>query len=426
MLRKPVSAFFCSLLFPALIAALSLDLHHENTYYGRSDKFDTTLHRDNFYEALNFTVQNPGSSGLSFSSDMGIVNNKPGGMPKQYEIRSTSLDWSNSALGLGCSVGRQFVHSFAREAGYLDGVSAEYDAGKRFAVSAFAGMDAPPRYTDSILNPGLFKADPKALTAGVFGTVRFMKATEFGIGASADRQVGDDRPIRAAASLSSKVARNVDIRGNVRYEVTDKALEVYNLAGRYFPSDKIMIGAHVGGQGKVIDSVNYYERMVLNRYNEAGLSLGYSPARSISFLGGYSVRLFSNDSLDNLADAAVIYKGASLRFSLESGAHGSGVELTPGYVFTMATNATIGASVQFNRYSYLMDLPGEWHNAYTAVAFMRWYAPWFAPAVTLVVEPQVEYLVNDYYTRDVRVLFITRLNLHKFWQSGQPQQAGNK
>lgn len=412
----------CSLFSPSSVSALSLDLHHGNVYYARSDKFDTLSHRDNFYEDLGFSLQNPGSSSLSFSSDIGIVNNKISGMPSQYEIRSSTLDYSSEKLGLGASVGRQFVNNFTRDAGYLDGLSVGYDLGKLLSLSGFAGMTIPSLYTDSIINPGIIHLDSKALTAGFFGNVRIMQHTEFGIGASADEQIGNDRLVRAAASLSSKLAKNIDLRGNIRYELTDHALEIYNLSGRFFPSDMVMIGAHVAGQAKIIDSVNYYERMIFNTYNEAGLSFGFYPAKNVSVIGNYGIRIFHNDSLDNLADLYLLFKGLSLRASLGSGAHGTNYEVMPGYTFSWAQIASVGLTFQVNHYKYIFEQPFVWRDAYTVVGFMRWFVPWFTPAINLVVEPQVEYMVNDYYKQDVRVLFISHLNFHRFWRSGPGAQ----
>ena len=91
------------LAFSSTVVALSLDLYHGNIYYARDDRVDTissaTARRNNFYEDIGVSLQNPGSTGLSFSSDVSMTNDKLTHMAKQYEVRSTSLDWENEAWG---------------------------------------------------------------------------------------------------------------------------------------------------------------------------------------------------------------------------------------------------------------------------------------------------------------------------------------
>jgi hypothetical protein len=391
--------------------AVSLDLYEGNTYYGRSDKFDTTGTLDNFYEDVNLSVRNPGATGLSFSSDLSATNDKTTGMPKQYELRSTSLDWSHEASGLGLSLGRQFVNNFALDAGYLDGLSAGYDAGKFLSLSAFAGTAAPSRYSDSILS-----LDPRRVQAGFYGVGRILRGTEVGLGASADKQEGDDRQYRLAASVRSDIGHFVDIRGNGRFDVTSKVLDQYFLEARLVKWDRVLLALHAAGQAEQIDSVNYYERLILNKYNEAGFMLGFFGAPDISLLGAYSLRDFG-EGVDHLASCNILAKGASLRLNANTGVHGTTYEIIPGYDFTYAQVFDIGASFQVDRYKTL--LVTDWRSAYTALAFCRWFVPWFTPTVSLVLEPQVEYLVNDYYKKDFRVMFVSRFNFHGFWQSGQ-------
>jgi hypothetical protein len=392
--------------------AVSLNVYEGNTFYGRSDKFDTTALRDNFYEDVGLAVRDPGAAALSFSSDLSATNDKTSGMPRQYELRSTSLDWTHEPLGLSLSLGRQFVNTFALDAGYLDGLSFGYDAGKVLSLYAFGGTASPSRYSDSIVS-----LDPKRVQAGFYGIARVLRGTEVGVGVSADKQGEDDRHYRAAASLRSDIGHVVGVRGHVRFDVTSKTLDEYYIEAGLVRWEMLHLSVHAAGRASQIDSVNYYERLVLDKYNEGGMVIGLGFLRDVSFLGAYSLRAFGV-GIDHLASCNILAKGASLRLDVNTGVHGTTYEITPGYTFAYAQIFDIGAAFQFDRYKTL--LVSDWRNAYTTLAFGRWFVPWFTPAVSLVLEPQVEYLVNDYYRSDVRVMFLSRFNFHGFWQTGQP------
>jgi hypothetical protein len=340
-------------------------------------------------------------------------------MPKQYELRSTSLDWNHEASGIGLSLGRQFISSFAIDAGYLDGLSMAYDVGKLLSLTAFAGTAAPSRYSDSILS-----LDPRRVQAGFYGLARILRGTEVGLGVSADKQDDDQRQYRVAASVRSEIGNIVDLRGNLRFDITSGGMDQYFLQARLLRWDRVQVALHVAGQAEQIDSVNYYERLILNKYDEVGLMVGFCGAMDVSFLGAYSARVFG-EGVDNMASCKILAKGASLRLTANSGVHGTTFEIVPGYTFTYAQVFDVGAAFQFDCYETV--LVPDWRNAYTTLAFGRWFVPWFTPVVSLVLEPQVEYLVNDYYKNDFRVMFLSRFNFHGFWQSGQAAaQAGAK
>jgi hypothetical protein len=418
--RSAILGVAVSLLLASEPRALSLDLYHGNIYYARDDRVDTltsaSARRNNFYEDIGLTLRNPGATGLSFSSDVSLTNDKLTRLAKQYEIRSTSLDWVHDSLGLGLSLGRQFVNTFARNAGYMDGLSFVYDAGKLFALSVFAGTANPSRFSDTVLS-----LDPKALEAGVYGNVRIVKGTMLGLGIAADKQDGDGRQLRAAASVNSGIARVLDVRGHARFEITHLNLDEYFVSARVVRWDMIRFGIHAAGQAKQIDSVNYYERLFLDRYNEGGVDLGFFPLKDLSLVGRLSLRTFGAGS-DYLADCRIYFKGLSLLVTANSGVHGTMYQITPGYTLSYAQLFNIGAAFQYDQYS--TELRPEWRYAYTTYAFMRWFVPWFTPGISLVLEPQVEYLVNDYYKKDVRVMFMSRFNFHGFWQSGQNAASG--
>ena len=410
------------LAFSSTVVALSLDLYHGNIYYARDDRVDTissaSARRNNFYEDIGFSLQNPGSTGLSFSTDVSMTSDKLTHMARQYEVRSTSLDWENEAWGLGASLGRQFVNNFTRDAGYLDGLSLNWDMGKVVALSAFAGTALPSRYSDSIVN-----VNANAVAAGFYGTVRVVRGTEIGVGVAADKQDENGRPYRVAASVKSHLGHVVDIRGHARYEITQKSLDEYFLQARLVGWDFLQLGVHAAGQAKRIDSTDYYERMFLDKYNEGGLLFGLYPAKRVSLYGTYTLRAFGS-GIDHLANCNIAVKGASLLLGMNTGVHGTMYRIMPGYTFAYAQLFELGAAFEFNRYT--TQLVPNWRNAYTALAFMRWFVPWLTPGVSLVLEPQIEYLVNDYYKKDVRVMFLSNFNFHGFWRSGQEAAVGAK
>ncbi|HUI93855.1 MAG TPA: hypothetical protein VLX68_16550 [Chitinivibrionales bacterium] len=411
-----------SLLGATGVFALSLDLYHGNIYYARDDRVDTvssaTARRNNFYEDVGLTLRNPGATGMSFSSDVCMTNDKASGFAKQYEIRSTSLDWNNDATGLGMSLGRQFVNTFARDAGYVDGLSFSYDAGKLFSLSAFAGTANPSRYSDSILS-----LDPKAATAGFYGNLRIVKGTMLGLGVAADKQdSAAGRLYRFAASGSSDIAHTVEVRGHARFEATTKTLDDYYLSARLIRWDMVQFGLHAAGRASQIDSVEYYERIFLNRYNEGGFFIGLYLMKNLSLYGTYSLRNFG-EGADHLADCRILFEGLSVVLNANTGVHGTMYEITPGYTFSYAQLFDLGAAFQYDQYK--TELWPDWRKAYTAEVFMRWFVPWLTPLVSLVLEPEVQYLSNDYYKKDFRVLFMSRFNFHGFWQSGQKQVAEN-
>ena len=410
------------LAFSSTVVALSLDLYHGNIYYARDDRVDTissaTARRNNFYEDIGVSLQNPGSTGLSFSSDVSMTNDKLTHMAKQYEVRSTSLDWENEAWGLGASLGRQFVNTFTRDAGYLDGLSLNWDIAKVVALSAFAGTALPSRYSDSLVN-----VNPKAVAAGFYGTVRIVRGTELGVGLAADKQDENGRPYRVAASIKSDIGHMADIRGHARYEITQKSLDEYFLQARFIKGDFLQLGVHAAGQAKRIDSTDYYERIFLDKYNEGGLLVGLYPAKGVSLCGTYSLRSFGA-GMDHLANCNISAKGASLLLCMNTGVHGTMYRIMPGYTLAYAQLLELGGAFEFNRYN--TQLAPDWRNAYTALVFMRWFVPWLTPGISLVLEPQVEYLVNDYYKKDIRVMFLSNFNFHGFWQSEQYEAAGAK
>jgi hypothetical protein len=409
------------LAFSSTVVALSLDLYHGNIYYARDDRVDTissaTARRNNFYEDIGVTLRNPGSTGLSLSSDVSMTNDKLTHMARQYEIRSTSLDWKNEEWGTGASLGRQFVNNFARDAGYLDGLSLNWNIGKIVALSAFAGTGLPSLYSDSIVN-----VNPKAVEAGFYGTVRVVSGTELGVGVAADKEDETGRPYRVAASVKSDIGHVVDVRGHARFEITQKSLDEYFLQARLVKWDFLQLGVHAAGQAKRIDSTDYYERLFLDKYNEGGLLVGLCPAKGVSLYGTYTLRAFGA-GIDHLANCNIAAKGASLLLGMNTGVHGTMYRIMPGYTFAYAQLFELGGAFEFNRYT--TPLVPDWRNAYTALAFMRWFVPWLTPGVSLVLEPQVEYLVNDYYKKDIRVMFLSNFNFHGFWQSGQ-ESAGKE
>jgi hypothetical protein len=409
------------LAFSSTALALSLDLYHGNIYYARDDRVDTvsnaTARRNNFYEDIGVTLKNPGSTGLSFSSDVSMTNDKLTHMARQYEIRSTSLDWEKEEWGIGASLGRQFVSNFARDAGYLDGLSLNWDIAKIVALSAFAGTALPSRYSDSLLT-----MNPAAVAAGFYGTVRIVKGTELGVGVAADKQDDNGRPYRVAASVKSDLGHVVNIRGHARFEITQRSLDEYFLQARLVTWDFLQFGVHAAGQAKRIDSTDYYVRLFLDKYNEGGLLVGLYPAKGISLYGTYTLRAFGA-GIDHLANCNIVARGASLLLGMNTGVHGTMYRIMPGYTFAYAQLFELGGAFEINRYT--TPLVPDWRNAYTALAFMRWFVPWLTPGVSLVLEPQVEYLVNDYYKKDVRLMFLSNFNFHGFWRSGQ-EPAGKE
>jgi hypothetical protein len=423
--RKTVHALHLALglclTFFSSARALSLDLYHGNIYYDRDDRVDTlaseTARRNNFYEDIGLSLQNLGSTGLSFSSDVSMTTDKLTHMARQYDIRSTSLDWENRAAGLGASLGRQFVNNFARDAGYLDGLSLAWDKG-HLALSAFVGTAMPSPYSDSIVKITALKA----VEAGFFGAMRVAAGTEIGLGASADIQDESTRPYRLAASLKSDLGHTVAVRGHARYEISRQSLDEYFLQARFIPLDIVRLSLHAAGRAQRVDSVDYYERIFLDKYNEGGMAVGLYPAQGISLDGAYSLREFGAGA-DHLASCNIAAKGAALLLGANAGVHGTMYRIMPAYTFTCAQLFELGASFEFNRYS--TQLAPDWRNAITALAFMRWFVPWLTPGVSLVLEPQVEYLSNDYFKKDVRVMFLSIFNFHVFRQSG-PEATGRE
>jgi len=395
------------------VIATTLELFNQNIYYGRDDRVDTitsaTARRNNFYNNIGLDINNIGLTGLSFFSDVNITNDKFTGFAKKVEIRSTNLQWENTNAGLNISVGRNYVYNFSKDATYLDGINLNYDAGKIVSVSAFSGTNVPSRYSDSILSLKITD-----LETGFYSNFRIIRGTTLGFGITGNKQIKDSRFYTVGASLLSDIANIVLISANTRFEITNKNLDKYFINADFIKFTNINLALHLAGEAMQIDSINYYQRMILEKYNEIGLSGGLYPLKDLSLLGSYSLRAFSQ-GLDHLTDFRIFYKGISLLLKANTGVHGTTYQIMPAYEYNYAQIFTLGGGFNYNRYN--TELNPLWRDATCAYVFMRFFIPWFAPSINLIVEPQFEYLTNEYYKKDVRVMFMSRLNFSGFKSS---------
>lgn len=397
------------LLLTRTAVSLTMDLSYDNTWYARGDRPDS-LTRNAFYNDVRLGFSNPGASGLSLYSDIGFTNDRIPGIPNRFDVRNLLLSWDDIVKGLDLDLGRQLTHSFAREVNYLDGFSFRFNGTRRFSFSGFGGLETPSRYDDVFMSRG-----PQALEAGLTANFRLGTGTILGAGLATDADAHDSRQMHIAGNFSTRIGRNLNVRGHIHYETAHDSLESFALCARYSIREGLMAGARFSGEGRVVDSVNYYERLYLKKYRETSFFFSLFPFKDLSIDADYALRFFEEGS-DHFAGCNVAFRGASLRAAFGGGIHGPSIDFVPGYTFTYRRLLAAGTVARISRFQTTDR--DAWLKVFTLSIFSRWFVPAFTPTFDLSIEPEVEYLASDYFKHDFRILLTSRLNLHWFRQSG--------
>ncbi len=388
---------------------LSLDISHENASQLINDRLDTAADDRRFYENFSIDLSNPGTTDLSCVADLNVTNFYAPASGSRLDIGSLYLDWQKLLGNVGLTAGRQFLSEFTATPSYFDGVVLHYN-GTLLSTRAYGGMRIPSRFVST---PVEFNG--KAAEAGFWADLRPHRTTVVGIGAHEEQDENGNRELRLAASLKSHVNRYADISSVFRYETSHKSLEYYSVRLRSSPLKMLSLELYGLGQSWALDSLNFYRRMFLTRFNEAGGRAGLHLSNDAFLYLDYAKRFFAKGN-DNDLDATVWFKGASLRFGSVEGVSGKSRRLVPAYTLRLHEVAEISASASF--WHYEADSTGSIMRdaaAYTLEG--RWFVPLRRTGLNLVVEPRLEYLTNTYYSRDIRLWLFTRLSFSAFWKS---------
>jgi hypothetical protein len=396
-------------------AALSLDISHENTTQLLNDRLDSAAEDLRFYENFYCNLSDPGETDLSCAADINVSNYYAPVSGSRFDLGSLYLDWQKAVGNAGFTLGRQFLSEFSTVPSYFDGLLLRYE-GSLLSARAYGGMRAPSRFETALI-----QTDGKALQAGLWTDVRPLRFAALGLGVHAQKNENRVQELRLAASLNSRIGRHAGINSACRYETSGRTLEYYSVRLRSTPGSVFSLGIHGLGQSSAIDSLNFYRRMFLARFNEGGASAGLRFGKDAFLNLDGAMRYFADGSDLNLG-ATGYFHGLSLRFGSVSGVSGQSWCLVPAYSLRYREIAELSASGTF--WHYEADTSGPVVRDAAVYALEgRWFAPLRARSFGLVVQPRFEYLVNNYYRRDVRLWLFTRLDFSLFRESASPESG---
>jgi hypothetical protein len=382
----------------------SLDAVLDNSLYARNNLVDSGAHPLTYAEGLSVDLEKIGSTNLSLYSDFGLANTFYDSTHKKFEVRTLYLDVPVIS-NLDAKIGRQLICDLFSKNVCLDGGAIEYDVNSLARFHGYAGEPMPARYGTLLVR---HNAD---LVQGGLGT-DFAVDPKTWIGfqaADIPDTSGAARRIPFGGYIDSRFGAFAALKADAEYDLASDNVEQYSidLSGR--PTSHLLWRVSVLGEDRAIDSTDAYERLVLGKYADLSLQIGYNDRRNY-VRGYYSVRALANGS-DNLAGISACFKNIFLDLEGGSGISGSSAKASAGYARDIVQSLQGGAAISY----YTFKLSQNPSQEYSLTG--RVYANWLIPAIGISVSPEIQVLRNEYYAKDVRFLLNAQYQFLRFWKS---------
>ncbi len=382
----------------------SLDVVLDNTIYARNNLIDSSMPPVTYAGGLSASLEKIGSTNLSLYSDFGLANTFLDSTHKNFELRTLYLD-APLLPNLDIKIGRQLLYDLILKNVCLDGANLEYDFANRAKVHGYLAEPLPSRYEKAFVNHDLHM-----LQGGLGADVAVRPTTWVGVQAADITYASDTAGlIPIAGYIDSRINKNFNAKADAEYDIAGERMEQYSVDFCGRPTAHLQWRAYVLGENQAIDSTNAYERLVLGQYADVGLQLAYNNRRNF-IRGYYSVRTLSNGS-DQLAGISASALGVFLDLEGGGGISGSSIKMGAGYAREFIQYLQCGAGLSYY-VSKLSQNPSQEHSL-TA----RLYANWIIPSVGFAVAPEVQYLTNEYYHRDIRFQLNVQYQFLTFWKS---------
>jgi|GEM_PF-5268328 hypothetical protein len=382
----------------------SLDVVLDNTLYVRKNLLDSSASPVTYAGGYNASLEKIGSTNLSLFSDFGLANTFLDSTHKKFEFRTLYLD-APVIPNFDAKIGRQLMCDLILKNVCLDGARLEYDLADRAKFHGYLAEPVPSRYGKPLVNHDL-----SLLQGGLGADVAVHPTTWIGVQA-ADITYSSDTAgqIPVGGYVDSRISKNLGVKADAEYDLAAEKMLQYSIDVNGRPTPHVQWRAYVLGENQAIDSTNAYERLVLGNYADVGLQLGYNDHRTF-VRGYYSLRALENGS-DQLAGISASALGLFLDLEGGAGVSGSSVKMSAAYARDLLESLRCGAGASYYIFK-LSQNPSQEHS-FTA----RAYANWTIPAAGFVVAPELQYLTNQYYHRDVRFQLNVQYQFLAFWKS---------
>jgi hypothetical protein len=406
LMNNPIKLSILALLLILIGSAFpaSLGVVLDNSLYVRKNLVDTSTHPVNYGGGLSVDLEKIGSTNLSLFSDFGVSNTFFDTSHKNFEIRTLYLDIPVIS-NLDAKIGRQSIYDLFSKNVCLDGGTIEYNINKEVRFHGYAGEPIPSRYGKPLVRHNL------NLLQGGFGTdVALAPATLIGFQvADIPDTSGTSGRIPFGGYIESRFGKFLGLKADAAYDLAFDKMEHYSLDLSGRPTSRLQWRVNLLGEDQAIDSTDAYERLVLGKYTNLSLQIGYNDRRNY-VRGYYSVRALGNGS-DNLAGISASFMNIFLGLDGGSGVSGSSVKVSAGYARDILQSVRSGAAITYYTFK-LSQNPSQEHSLTGRV-----YANWLIPALGIVLSPEIQVLRNEYYRRDVRFLLNAQYQFFSFWKS---------
>lgn len=390
------------LLLMGSAASTSLELTLDNTLYARNNRIDSAAPSLTYSEGLSASLQKIGATDLSLYADVGFSNAFLDSGENNFELRTLYLDAPVLSFGYA-RLGRQMVSTLVNRNLYLDGISLGHEFARRMRVHAYVGEPLPSRYGETFVN-----RDLNLLQSGIGADLALHSTTWVGVAAGREKDSAGSEHLPIAAYVESRFNGNLGLKADAEYDLSSEELEHYGIALDGRPTAHLRWRAYLLGEARSIDSTNAYERLILGKHTDVGLQLGCTGRRH-NASAYYSLRLVNNGN-DHLTGASVSIRGIFLNAESGYGVSGSSLKLAAGYAYDILTTLRIG--VLGTSYAFETTQNPEQKQSLTA----RTYLNWNIPNLGLAIAPEMQFLSNDYYSKDVRFLLSAQYSFLTFWK----------
>jgi len=391
------------LCFANLAFSTSLDVVLDNTVYVRKNIVDSVSSLVTYAGGYSASLEKIGSTNLSLYSDFGLANTFLDSTHKNFEFRTLYLD-APILPNLDLKIGRQLMCDLILRNVCLDGARLEYDLGEKAKFHGYLAEPVPSRYGTPIVNHNL-----SILQGGLGADYALQQSTWVGVEAADITNASDTGgQMPVAAYIDSRFGNAFGFKADAEYDLAGETMEQYSIDLNGRPTPHIQWRAYVLGENQAIDSTNAYERLVLGQYADVGLQLGYNDRRNY-VRANYSIRTLANGS-DQLAGIAASFFNVFVDLEGGDGVSGSSLKLSGGYARQILATLRCGLGGTYYLFK-LSQNPSQEHSVTGRV-----YANWILPA-GFMVAPELQYVSNLYYHRDVRFLLNVQYQFFTFWKS---------
>jgi hypothetical protein len=382
----------------------SLGVVLDNDLYARRDTLEANRAAVSYAGALSLDLEKIGATNLSVFSDLGLSNAFIDPDHKKFEFRTLYLDAPLNP-NFDAKIGRQLICDLISKNASLDGAQLEFKIGDQARLHGYFGEPTPSRYGTLAV-----RHNADLLQGGIGADAAIHPTTWIGAQAAQITDTsGATGRIPVAGYIDSRLSRFLGIKADAEYDLAFEKLEQYTIDFSGRPTSHLEWRAYVLGEDQTIDSTNAYERLVLGKFTNVGLQIGYNDRRN--FVRGYYTARALAEGTDHMAGVSASVSGLFLDFEGGSGISGTSVKTAAGYALTLYESLRCGAAVNYYVFK-LSQNPAREHSLTGRV-----YVNWIIPTTGLSITPEIQVLKNEYYQRDVRFLLNARYQFLSFWKS---------